>query len=92
MVEKAVSMPRQPPPQNSATDAGQYIIRSGNKKPRLKSKLYLFNSFGMIGRPGNFLPRLSGLTDNLSGAYCMVVVPNFVMFASLLRLSPNSSC
>ncbi|KAG7294302.1 hypothetical protein NEMBOFW57_004373 [Staphylotrichum longicolle] len=27
----------------------KYIIRSGNKKPRLKSKLYCFNSFGMIG-------------------------------------------
>ncbi|KAK4135580.1 hypothetical protein BT67DRAFT_376951, partial [Trichocladium antarcticum] len=26
-----------------------YIIRSSNKKTRLKSKLYLFNSFGMIG-------------------------------------------
>ncbi|KAK4038921.1 hypothetical protein C8A01DRAFT_17010, partial [Parachaetomium inaequale] len=26
-----------------------YIIRSSNKKPRLKSKLYIFNSFGMIG-------------------------------------------
>ncbi|KAK4156674.1 hypothetical protein C8A00DRAFT_12430 [Chaetomidium leptoderma] len=38
-----------------------YIIRSSNKKPRLKSKLYIFNSFGMIG------------------AYCVVVVPNFVL-------------
>ncbi|KAH6848359.1 hypothetical protein B0I37DRAFT_406114 [Chaetomium sp. MPI-CAGE-AT-0009] len=38
-----------------------YIIRSSNKKPRLKSKLYIFNSFGMIG------------------AYCLVVVPNFVL-------------
>ncbi|KAL2126266.1 hypothetical protein VTI74DRAFT_1297 [Chaetomium olivicolor] len=38
-----------------------YIIRSSNKKPRLKSKLYLFNSFGMIG------------------AYCIVVVPNFIL-------------
>ncbi|KAK3898835.1 hypothetical protein C8A05DRAFT_37571 [Staphylotrichum tortipilum] len=38
-----------------------YIIRSSNKKPRMKSKLYLFNSFGMIG------------------AYCIVVVPNFVL-------------
>jgi hypothetical protein len=27
----------------------EYVIRSGNKKPRLKSKLYIFNSFGMIG-------------------------------------------
>jgi len=26
-----------------------YIIRSGNKKLRLQSKLYIFNSFGMIG-------------------------------------------
>ncbi|KAL2117025.1 hypothetical protein VTJ04DRAFT_9193 [Mycothermus thermophilus] len=26
-----------------------YIIRSGRSKPRLKSKLYCFNSFGMIG-------------------------------------------
>lgn len=31
------------------TDPAKYIIRSSNKKPRLKSKLYLFNSFGLIG-------------------------------------------
>ncbi|KAL2264040.1 hypothetical protein VTK26DRAFT_3078 [Humicola hyalothermophila] len=38
-----------------------YIIRSSNKKPRLRSKLYIFNSVGMVG------------------AYCVVVVPNFVL-------------
>lgn len=27
---------------------GQHIVR-GSKKPRLKSKLYIFNSFGMLG-------------------------------------------
>jgi hypothetical protein len=35
---------------NYSADAEQYIIRSSNKKPRLKSKLYIFNSFGMIGK------------------------------------------
>lgn len=50
-------MPHQRLSQSSAADAEQYIIRSGNKKPRLKSKLYIFNSFGMIGRaPGILCP------------------------------------
>lgn len=37
----------------SANDRRQHIIRSTSKKPRLRSKLYLFNSFGMIGGSNN---------------------------------------
>ncbi len=51
MVEKAVRND-DPFPEVRAVwlTMNQYIIRSSNKKPRMKSKLYLFNSFGMIGR------------------------------------------
>jgi hypothetical protein len=36
-------------------DLRQYIIRAGIK-PRLRSKLYLFNSFGMVGKMSGAVP------------------------------------
>lgn len=36
---------------------GQHIVR-GSKKPRLKSKLYIFNSFGMLGEYIGTVPEL----------------------------------
>ena len=51
LVEKAVGLVSGPSSCDDASaDSRQYIIRSGNKKLRLQSKLYIFNSFGMIGK------------------------------------------
>lgn len=55
---------------------GQHIVR-GSKKPRLKSKLYIFNSFGMLG---TYIGTELDLDSNDGqGVYVVITIMNFVL-------------
>lgn len=91
LVEKAVSFPLHGyPPEKGAqgtlalTDPPQHTVRNG-RKSRLKSKLYCFNSFGMLSkyRTGlrNFqkIASREGLLTQCTAVYVVVAILNFVL-------------